>query len=163
MDYFYSFQKSDNVLYQIMAQEEEEEEQFLAILLAYPSILGGQCDTYYVRDRMDWIGHVQELHKEGNRSFFQMYRMEYHSFMKLVELIDISVRKNGAMAEIRTGTDCGLITTEIALHCCLRWLAGGLCTRLVRTIHMSVNEESGLRLRDSQERRKQMIPSLVTH
>ena len=29
------------------------------------------------------------------------------------------------MAEICTGTKCGLITTEIALHCALRWLAGG--------------------------------------
>ena len=125
MDYFYSFQKSDNVLYQIMAEEEEEEEQFLAILLAYPSILGGQRDSYYARGRMDWNEHVRELYAEGDKAFFCLYRMEYSSYMKLVRLIDPSVRKNGAMAEIRTGTECGLITTEIALHCCLRWLAGG--------------------------------------
>ena len=54
-----------------------------------------------------------------------MYRMEYHSFQKLVDLIDSAVRKNGVMAERRTGKLCGLITTEIALHCALRWRAGG--------------------------------------
>ena len=51
--------------------------------------------------------------------------MEYFSLLKLVDLLDVQVKKNGAMAEIRTGPGVGLITTEIALHCCIRWLSGG--------------------------------------
>ena len=45
--------------------------------------------------------------------------------MELCDLIDHAVRMNFEMANRRTGNSVGVITTPIALHCCLRWLAGG--------------------------------------
>ena len=45
--------------------------------------------------------------------------------MKLCDLIDHAVKKNFEMAMRRTGNSVGVITTPIALHCCLRLLAGG--------------------------------------
>ena len=132
--------KTIDFLFSLWEEEEEEEKQLTANLLAcLPSILGSQRESYYVKDRMDWATHVYELNQESPRAFSIMYRMEYSSFLKLVDLIDISVRKNGAMAEIRAGTKCGLITTEIALHCALRWLAGGsyIDVRLIARISKS--------------------------
>ena len=75
---------------------------------------------------MNWAQHVHQLHQEGQgKAFYAMYRMDYQAFCKLANLIDPAVRKQAVYAEIRTGKTCGLITTEIALHCALRWLAGG--------------------------------------
>ena len=108
-------------------KKRKKKKKLLISLIAFlPSLLGDHPrDSFYVRDRMNWAEHVHELHQEGGKAFYSMYRMDYHAFQKLVNLIDSSVRKNGVMAERRTGKSCGLITTEIALHCALRWLAGG--------------------------------------
>ena len=95
-------------------KKKKKEKKLIICLLAFlPSLLGGQRDSFYVRHRMNWAEHVHLLHQEGTTAFYAMYRMEYQSFQKLVDLIDSSVRKNGVMAEIRTGKSCGLITTEI--------------------------------------------------
>ena len=72
MNYFYG--DSDDILYQVMAQDEEEEEEFLSILLMFPtmmpSILGGQRNSYHVRERLNWLAHVHKLHQEGTQCFF---------------------------------------------------------------------------------------------
>ena len=38
---------------------------------------------FYVRERIEWEKHIQQLAEEGPEEFLRMYRVEYRSFMKL--------------------------------------------------------------------------------
>ena len=101
-----------------------------ALLLASIPVALDDRDNPFFRERLNWSEHVTELNKEGPNAFFLMYRMHYPSYMKLCSLIDHSVKKNVDMANRKTGnchihSTVGVITTPIALHCCIRWLAGG--------------------------------------
>jgi hypothetical protein len=77
----------------------------------------------FVRDRLEWEEHVASLQREGNGSFQRMYRMDVESFAKLCSMLEPHLRTDKKMSQIRTSK--GKITTEIALHCLIRWLAGG--------------------------------------
>ena len=107
--------------------QEEEEKDFLVIAAATTTWLSQQHTTtirkFYVRDRMEWERHVATLEKESPLAFNSMYRMSFASFMKLVGLVEPLISLNGEMSTLRTKKQP--IITEIALHCLLRWLAGG--------------------------------------
>ena len=60
---------------------------------------------------------------EGDYAFSRLYRMEYHSFSRLCDIIRPTVEVDEEMSSLRTGK--GPITVEIMLHCLLRWLGGG--------------------------------------
>ena len=60
---------------------------------------------------------------EEENTFNQLYRMPHASFVKLCTLLHPFLSIDETMSQIRTGK--GPITTEIALHCLLRWLSGG--------------------------------------
>jgi len=77
---------------------------------------------FYVRERIEWEKHIQQLAEEGPETFLRMYGMEYSSFMKLCTIISPKILVNDKMAQHRTGKEG--ITIEIMLHCLLRWLAG---------------------------------------
>jgi DDE superfamily endonuclease len=66
--------------------------------------------------------HVDLLLQEGPNAFSRMYRMEYASFVKLHDYISESLVKSSSRISNCSGIP---IATEIQLHCCLRWLAGG--------------------------------------
>ena len=62
--------------------------------------------------------------------------------MKLCSLIDHAVQKNVDMANRKTGnchvdSPIGVITTPIALHCCICWLSGGFYHDIRLTAGMS--------------------------
>ncbi len=67
--------------------------------------------------------HWEQLHEEGPQSFARLYRMNYFSFMKLLDVLRPALLTNEKMSRVRT--PFGPITPQIALHCTLRWLAGG--------------------------------------
>ena len=75
----------------------------------------------YVRERIEWEKHIQQLAEEGPEEFLRMYRVEYRSFMKLCTIISPKILVNYEMAWHRTGKEG--ITIEIMLHCLLRWLS----------------------------------------
>jgi DDE superfamily endonuclease len=77
----------------------------------------------FVRTRLEWDLHVEQLHEEGPQSFARLYRMNYSSFMKLLDILRPALLTNEKMSRVRT--PFGPITPQIALHCTLRWLAGG--------------------------------------
>ena len=79
--------------------------------------------TCFVRTRLEWHLHVEQLHEEGPQSFARLYRMNYSSFMKLLDVLRPALLTNEKMSRVRT--PFGPITPQIALHCTLRWLAGG--------------------------------------
>jgi len=77
----------------------------------------------YVRDRLEWDHLNMLLLEEGQHSFSRLYsRMEYQSFKKLCGIVDPFLKQED-LSSIRTCI--GQVTTEIGLHCLLRWLAGG--------------------------------------
>ena len=118
------------LLFDDSSEEDEEEETENILLLAVLSTGRGSqerlgIDTSgFVRDRLEWEEHVAALEKEGNGSFRRMYRMDVNSFVKLTSILEPHLSVDGKMSSICTTK--GRITTEIALHCLLRWLAGGL-------------------------------------
>ena len=125
---------SSNLLQLILDKEEELRKQRkkkslkATLLLATVTLSVGlqEPENHFYRDRLKWMEQVARLNCEGPNSFHAtMYRMHYASYMKLCDLIDHAVRKNFEMANRRTGNSVGVITTQIALHCCLRWLSGG--------------------------------------
>ena len=79
--------------------------------------------SFYVRDRLEWNNHVEELMSEGDDAFLRIYRMEYTSFTKLCDILRSDVEADAQMSWIRTSKSS--ITVEIMLHCLLRWLSGG--------------------------------------
>jgi hypothetical protein len=76
----------------------------------------------YVRDRLRWSEHVEELCQEGDLAFRRLYRMTPESFNKLCNLIRPLMPINEDMSKRRTGKDP--ISVEMSLHCVLRFLAG---------------------------------------
>jgi len=79
--------------------------------------------AFYLRKRIEWEKHIEELSVEGPEAFQKLYRMEYVTFMKLCDIIRPKIIVNDEMARVRTGREA--ITVEIMLHCLLRWLSGG--------------------------------------
>jgi DDE superfamily endonuclease len=79
--------------------------------------------SFFVRDRIEWEDHVAKLLSEGESAFARMYRMSHGSFTKLCSILHPHLTMNAEMSSLRTKK--GPITTEIALHCLLRWMAGG--------------------------------------
>ena len=110
-------------------EEEEDKQQLLSVILSSVPLLFDKREQSYSRCHLDCSTHVSELNCEGPNAFYKLYRMHYHSYMKLCSLLDDSVKKNSDMADVRSGnapgSQLGVITTEIALHCCIRWLSGG--------------------------------------
>jgi len=74
-------------------------------------------DNSFFRNRLDWDLHVSHLNREGSNAFFKMYRMHNLSHMKVCFLIDDTVKKNNEKVNNKANAP---ITTQIALHCCIR-------------------------------------------
>ena len=104
------------------SNEEEDHLLFMTALASVPPEKSSRA-SFYVRERLEWDRHVVQLENEGPRAFHALYRMHHPSFVKLCSLIHPLVSVDPVMSKIRTGK--GPITTEIALHCLLRWLGGG--------------------------------------
>lgn len=109
-------------------EDEEEEEEELFFLAALCTGRGssnrlGIKSVVFVRDRLEWEEHVAALQKEASGSFRRMYRMDIESFVKLASMLEPHLNVDEKMSKVRTTK--GKITTEIALHCLIRWLAGG--------------------------------------
>jgi hypothetical protein len=102
---------------------EEPDGGSLLIILAYYEYKATRRSTCYTRSRIKWDRHVKELKAESPQAFDNMYRMSVESFNKLCCWIDPFVRVNPVKSRNRTGKQ--KISTEIVLHCLLRWLAGG--------------------------------------
>jgi DDE superfamily endonuclease len=113
-----------NFLSYLMDDDEDGEEDDSLLVMILASVpLEKKRASFYVRNRLEWDSHVAQLEQEGPYACLAMYRMDLQSFTKLCSLVDPFVSVDPVMSEIRTGK--GPITTEIALHCLLRWLGGG--------------------------------------
>jgi DDE superfamily endonuclease len=110
--------------------DEDDEDDTIVFLAAVATAMRNQeqrrlvpHDQQHFRTRVVWEQHVEELdHRED--AFRTMYRMHHTSFLKLCALIDPFLKVNPVMSRLRTAGKAP-ITTEIALHCLLRWLSGG--------------------------------------
>lgn len=106
-------------------EESDEEALFVFSLAALSST--SSPDQFHVRCRVKWESHVAELLEEPN-AFFKLYRMTYPSFQKLCSLVHPfcynDQRQCNRLSNNRS-QGLGAITVEIAMHCLLRWLAGG--------------------------------------
>jgi hypothetical protein len=117
-----------SLLYDNSSEEDEAEEEEVLFLASLCSASGshkvlGSKSEVFVRDRLEWDEHVAALQQEGNGSFRRMYRMDVESFVKLCSMLEPHLCVDEKMSNIRTTK--GKITTEIALHCLLRWLLAG--------------------------------------
>ena len=120
---FSSQSDSSNNLLQMITEEDDRQKkkQLLSalLLMTIPLASDGRSSPFFC-DRLNWPEHIALLNKEGPNAFYKMYRMHYHSYMKLCSLIDESVQKNVDMANRKTGnfaseSSIGVITTP--LHC----------------------------------------------
>ena len=96
---------------------------FLGILAHFALRKAPPRSGYFVRERMEWDYHLEQLHRESPGSFDRLYRMSLSSFRKLCLLIDPFVQVVEIKSNNRTGKKS--IGSEVVLHCLLRWLAGG--------------------------------------
>jgi hypothetical protein len=110
-----------NFLSYLMDDDEDDEEDDALLVMILASVpLEKKRASFHVRDRLEWDRHVAQLENEGPRAFLALYRMDHQSITKLCSLVDPFVSVDPVMSEVRTGK--GRITTEIALHCLVRWL-----------------------------------------
>jgi hypothetical protein len=115
--------KTDDAYWELLlAGESEDEENESRICFCAAASVSGTKESFFVRDRIEWSRHLDFLERE-QKAFRRLYRMERHSFEKLCLLLKPHIEKDESMSKVRTGK--GPITPEIALHCLLRWLAGG--------------------------------------
>ena len=125
-----SSSSDDDFLEELFDDEDEDDEEDIAlfsILLAWISDMEERAirprAAFYVCEQLEWERHVTKLLDEGPHAFSRMYRLDYDSFVKLCAMIEPILmqdlqKRNARWVRKR-------ITTEIALHCLLRWLAGG--------------------------------------
>jgi hypothetical protein len=142
----------DDFLRYLLDDDEDDDDDdiaFFSLIEAYMSSDEGrrssgkaQCrqhrESYYVRSRLEWDAHVAKLAEEGPHAFSRLYRIEPESFVKLCTIIRPFVEKDVVKAINRSGNDKGPITTEIAVHCLLRWLGGGSYLDIRLSVGISV-------------------------
>lgn len=104
-------------------EDTDSEEEDTTIIFLAAAVDTKRRTSFFVRDRLAWDEHVAKLFAEGPTAFYQQYRMEYASFVKLCSLLKDSLQVDRVYSRNRTGKDP--ISVEIILHCLLRWLAGG--------------------------------------
>ena len=83
---------SDSDMALLFDSDEEGEEERMIIMYA---IVGEYINrhtkkrrpSFYVRDRLEWENHVEELMAEGGDAFARLYRMQLDSFTKLCDII----------------------------------------------------------------------------
>ena len=85
----------------------------------------------YVRDRLEWNLHVQQLFEESPTAFSRMYRMSLESFNKLLSLLFSTRNATKYVNKLK-------IPPEIILHCLLWWLAEGSYLDVCLTAGISV-------------------------
>jgi hypothetical protein len=88
----------------------------------------------YVRDRIEWRTHVDALHREGK--FYETYRMSEESFDRLCQYIEPYCEVNEDMS-IRSSSGKAPISTQLTLHCLIRWLVGSHWVDIRLTIGIS--------------------------
>jgi hypothetical protein len=131
----FSSKPDDDFLEYLMGDDDDDEDDaaLLSLLLRHRSAKRKRRRAkqrkrrnvpYYVRDRLEWGVHVEKLLAEGPSAFTRMYRMDHESFVKLSRLMEPLIERDLRKAQARWGQQHA-ITTEIALHCLLRFLAGG--------------------------------------
>jgi hypothetical protein len=95
---------------------------FIHLLLLYATMVGdGTCDSFEVRESLEWESHSKKLIKE--RKFTTMYRMPPTAFNKLCNYLDPLISVDPVMGELRTKE--GIISTKIVVACFIRWISGG--------------------------------------
>ncbi len=104
---------------------DDEEEQHVRFLIYLATIAARHTPRkqYHVRNCIEWDEHVATLQLKSPRAFLQMYRMEISSFNKLCSWLEPFLRVDPVISGVRTGK--AVITVEAAVHCLIRWLAGG--------------------------------------
>jgi DDE superfamily endonuclease len=126
LSFFTSDNAEDEYLDYLLSEtesEEEEGEEIAYIFVCAAAAESSLRQSAVVRERLDWDSHVAKLLDEGSLSFHRQYRMELSSFIKLCNLLDQFVRVDPVHSQNRTGKT--VISTELVVHCLLRWLAGG--------------------------------------
>ena len=136
------------------SEEEEQEEnlrskkrrrRIVVVAAAAAAAYAAQCEDImsvsgrspaFCRNRLDWDAHVQNYLKEGDKSFRRFFRMRHVSFLKLADLVRPYLQGNEKMAKLRTGGNA-IISTEMTLHCVLRFLSGAPCDEIRDKIGMS--------------------------
>ena len=105
-------------------EKEEEDVHLVVVLSVLLSHRKLSRSRVYVRNRLEWHVHVNNLRQQSPDAFEKMYRMSLISFNKLCSLIKPIAWVDPNGGRIRKGTN-KRIDTEIILHCLLRWLSGG--------------------------------------
>ena len=75
----YSFQQMENIL----LWDNDDDDDFIIICAAVAVAMNSskiRRANFYIRDRIEWKEHVEELMAEGDDKFTRIYRMEYSSF-----------------------------------------------------------------------------------
>jgi hypothetical protein len=119
----------DELVYQMVmgdSDEDNDDNQLLNpniihLLLLYATMIDGTCDSFEVRERLDWESHSKKLIKE--QKFSTMYRMSPAAFNKLRNYLDPLISVDPEMGELRTKE--GIIGTKIVVAFFIRWISGG--------------------------------------
>ena len=87
--------------------DDEMEDELVAVSAAVSYCVSageeaGERASFYVRDRLEWSQHVQQLMSESGDAFSRVYRMKYASFNKLCSIIHPIVAVDEEMSQIRT-------------------------------------------------------------
>lgn len=90
----------------------------------------------FCRERLNWNHHILMYQNEGPEAFQKYYRMSHHSFNKLADLLRPRLEGNKKMAKLRTQGQ-HIISSEMSLHCALRFLSGAPCADIRNKIGVS--------------------------
>ena len=98
---------SDSDMALLFDSDEEAEEERMIMIYA---IVGDYMErlakkrrpSFYVRDRLEWNNHVEELKAEGGDAFARLYRMKLESFTKLCDILRSEVEVHEQMSRMRT-------------------------------------------------------------
>ena len=92
----------------------------IAAVCVVDCVIHNSCERLHCCKRLDWDKLVHELNPEGPDSFHRVCRMHHSSCAKLCQLINPLVQKSTTTSHHRATA----ISTKLALHCCVLWLAG---------------------------------------
>ena len=95
--------QDDDDFYNFLMEDDDDSEHQFCHFLIYLSVLASQYTPRprcYVRNRIEWEMHVNELLMESPRSFYQLYRMNLEAFNKLCSWIDPVVRVDALMSHV---------------------------------------------------------------
>ena len=120
---FYQFMQQQAIQTVVRKRRTAVATAMMAVATVATNVLETRSSSH-VEPRLDFEKFTHKLNTEPGDKFYNMFRVQSISFNKSWMLLEPHCLKDLRMSNLQTRGH-NPVTTQLSLHCCIRWLAGG--------------------------------------